>query len=60
MQVAGHRPALALEVELGGEHMDTDAVPSRAQTAQAIEARDRTLEELERSYGPTYAKKLYG
>lgn len=79
--VQGHRPALALVVEidevfhhcakaflrsrlwdpdawpaLDGE----DAVPSRARIAQALERPDESLAELERYYGPDYARRLYG
>lgn len=79
--VQGHRPALALVVEIDevfhhcakaflrsrlwdpgawpapdGE----DAVPSRARIAQALERPDESLAELERYYGPDYARRLYG
>ncbi|WP_320669919.1 pyridoxamine 5'-phosphate oxidase family protein [Patulibacter defluvii] len=37
-----------------------DAVPSRARIAQALERPDEPLEELERYYGPDYARRLYG
>ncbi|NKQ57151.1 pyridoxamine 5'-phosphate oxidase family protein [Amycolatopsis sp. K13G38] len=36
-----------------------DSVPSRALIAQALERPEDSLEELERYYGPDYAKKLY-
>jgi PPOX class probable FMN-dependent enzyme len=36
-----------------------DGVPSRAQIAKALEARDQTLEELDQYYGPSYADRLY-
>ena len=76
MIVAGHRPKLALLVEIEAvfnhcakafmrsklwqsEHWSPDALPSRAQIVQAIEAPDESLDELERYYGPDYAKGLY-
>ncbi|HEU0041890.1 MAG TPA: pyridoxamine 5'-phosphate oxidase family protein [Jiangellaceae bacterium] len=42
------------------ENWDTDAVPSRARIAKALERPDDALDELERYYGPSYAAGLYG
>ncbi|GAA4673580.1 pyridoxamine 5'-phosphate oxidase family protein [Phytohabitans rumicis] len=42
------------------ETWDPDALPSRARIAKDLERKDDPLEELERYYGPEYAKKLYG
>lgn len=42
------------------ESWDTDAVPSRARIAKALERPDDALDELERYYGPSYAAGLYG
>jgi PPOX class probable FMN-dependent enzyme len=36
-----------------------DAVPSRARIAHQLERPDESVAELERYYGPAYAKKLY-
>lgn len=36
-----------------------DAAPSRAEIAKAIERQSDSMEELERYYGPDYAKRLY-
>ncbi|MGA9311777.1 MAG: pyridoxamine 5'-phosphate oxidase family protein [Pseudonocardiaceae bacterium] len=38
---------------------DPQAAPSRAQIAQRLERPNDTLEDLERYYGPAYAKGLY-
>lgn len=76
LEVNGHRPKLALEVEIAtlfyhcakafmrSELWDPstwapDAMPSRAQIVNAIEAPQQTLEELEAYYGPAYAQGLY-
>jgi PPOX class probable FMN-dependent enzyme len=37
-----------------------DAVPSRAAIAQSLERPEDSLEELQRYYGPDYARALYG
>ncbi|MCZ1010697.1 pyridoxamine 5'-phosphate oxidase family protein [Streptomyces lydicus] len=42
------------------ETWQPDALPSRARIVKGVELRDMPLEELERHYGPEYAKKLYG
>lgn len=42
------------------ETWQPDAMPSRARIVKGVELRDMPLEELERHYGPEYAKKLYG
>jgi hypothetical protein len=42
------------------KNWDTDAVPSRARIAKALERPDDALEELERYYGPSYTAGLYG
>jgi hypothetical protein len=34
-------------------------LPSRARIAQTLESPDESMENLERYYGPEYAKKLY-
>jgi uncharacterized protein len=36
-----------------------DAAPSRAQIVQCLERPDKSLEDLQRYYGPTYATRLY-
>ena len=36
------------------------ALPSRAEIVKSIEDVPETLEELEKYYGPDYAKRLYG
>lgn len=41
------------------ETWDPGAVPSRAQIAKGLDRPDDPLEELERYYGPEYAKALY-
>ncbi|MDT0458693.1 pyridoxamine 5'-phosphate oxidase family protein [Streptomyces sp. DSM 41527] len=42
------------------ETWQPDALPSRARIVKGVELQDMPLEELERHYGPEYAKKLYG
>ncbi|WP_336053296.1 pyridoxamine 5'-phosphate oxidase family protein [Streptomyces sp. CA2R101] len=42
------------------ETWQPDALPSRARIVKGVELPDMPLEELERHYGPEYAKKLYG
>ncbi|WP_093641228.1 pyridoxamine 5'-phosphate oxidase family protein [Streptomyces sp. 2224.1] len=42
------------------ETWQPDALPSRARIVKGVELQDVPLEELERHYGPEYAKKLYG
>lgn len=37
-----------------------EALPSHASLVKSVQATDETLEELERYYGPAYAKGLYG
>ena len=37
-----------------------DALPSHAQIVKSVQRTDETLEELERYYGPEYARRLYG
>jgi uncharacterized protein len=41
------------------ETWDPDALPSRARLVQAVERPADSIEELERYYGPEYAKSLY-
>lgn len=41
------------------QRWNSDAAPSRAQIARALERPEQSLEELEAYYGPTYAEKLY-
>ncbi len=41
------------------ETWDPDALPSRARLVQAVERPADSVEELERYYGPEYAKSLY-
>ncbi|MEV5509683.1 pyridoxamine 5'-phosphate oxidase family protein [Streptomyces orinoci] len=41
------------------ETWNPEAVPSRARIAQAMERPEDSLEELERYYGPDYARNLY-
>jgi PPOX class probable FMN-dependent enzyme len=41
------------------ETWGSEELPSRARIAQALEIPDEPLENLERYYGPEYAKKLY-
>jgi PPOX class probable FMN-dependent enzyme len=41
------------------ETWDSGDVPSRACIARTLEGREESMEELERYYGPEYAKKLY-
>ncbi|WP_214411154.1 pyridoxamine 5'-phosphate oxidase family protein [Sphaerisporangium fuscum] len=77
MIVKGHRPALALVVEIEQiffhcakaflrsalwkpETWNPGALPSHAQIVKSVQATEETLEELERYYGPEYAKRLYG
>ncbi|SDT12262.1 hypothetical protein SAMN04488543_3092 [Friedmanniella luteola] len=73
--VKGHRPlvALVVEVEEVFHHCSKaflrsrlwdpqswdDPVPPRPVIAQALEAREETLEALTAYYGPAYAEKLY-
>ncbi|HVV22038.1 MAG TPA: pyridoxamine 5'-phosphate oxidase family protein [Pseudonocardiaceae bacterium] len=42
------------------ESWEPDAVPSRALISKTLERPEDTLAELERYYGPEYAKRLYG
>jgi PPOX class probable FMN-dependent enzyme len=42
------------------ETWDPESLPSRARISKDLERKDDSLEELERYYGPEYAKKLYG
>lgn len=42
------------------ESWDPDTVPSRALIAKTLERPEDTLAELDRYYGPEYAKRLYG
>jgi hypothetical protein len=42
------------------ETWDPDALPSRARIAKSVERPDDDLAELERYYGPAYARRLYG
>jgi uncharacterized protein len=37
-----------------------DALPSHAQLVKSVQPTEETLEELERHYGPQYARELYG
>ena len=77
MTVQGHRPVLALVVEIEQiffhcmkafmrsqlwepQTWAPDAFPSHAQLVKSVQPTDETLEELERYYGPSYAKRLYG
>jgi PPOX class probable FMN-dependent enzyme len=77
MMVKGHRPILALVVEIEQifyhcakafmrsslwqpESWRPDALPSRASLVKEVQRVEATLEELERHYGPEYAKHLYG
>ncbi|QXJ20153.1 pyridoxamine 5'-phosphate oxidase family protein [Actinomadura graeca] len=77
MVVKGHRPALALVVEIEQIFFhcakalmrsdlwkpgtwEPDALPSRARILKDVQYTEASLEELERYYGPEYAKKLYG
>lgn len=76
MVVAGHRPRLAILVEIDEvfhhcskaflrsklwqtETWAPDAMAPRAVIAKALERPDDSLAELERYYGPEYAKRLY-
>jgi PPOX class probable FMN-dependent enzyme len=76
MMVKGHRPTLALLVEIEQiflhcakafmrsslwkpETWRPDALPSHAQIVKSVEDVDATLPDLERYYGPDYAKRLY-
>jgi uncharacterized protein len=77
MIVKGHRPALALLVEIDQIFFHCmkafmrsglwdpatwapDALPSHACIVKSVQSTEETLEELERYYGPQYAKGLYG
>lgn len=77
MIVKGHRPALALLVEIEQifihcmksfmrsrlwkqETWDPGALPSHPRLVKSVQPTEETLEELERYYGPAYAKGLYG
>ncbi|MEU9123049.1 pyridoxamine 5'-phosphate oxidase family protein [Streptomyces sp. NPDC048506] len=42
------------------ETWQPDALPSRARIVKSLEAKDRSLAELEEHYGPRYAERLYG
>ncbi|MFC8847753.1 MULTISPECIES: pyridoxamine 5'-phosphate oxidase family protein [unclassified Micromonospora] len=42
------------------ESWQPDALPSRARLAKELEAPTESLAELERYYGPAYARKIYG
>jgi predicted pyridoxine 5'-phosphate oxidase superfamily flavin-nucleotide-binding protein len=42
------------------ETWNSDALPSRARISQTLERPDNALEDLERYYGPEYAKHIYG
>jgi PPOX class probable FMN-dependent enzyme len=42
------------------ETWDLDALPSRAHIAHTVERTDDSLDDLQRYYGPEYAKNLYG
>jgi PPOX class probable FMN-dependent enzyme len=42
------------------ETWDSDALPSRAHIAHTVERTDDSLDDLQRYYGPEYAKNLYG
>jgi PPOX class probable FMN-dependent enzyme len=75
MVVAGHRPVLALVVDveevfhhcskaflrsnLWDPQAWRDEMPSRARIAKALERPDDSLAELERYYGPGYSAGLY-
>ena len=75
MSVKGHRPILALVVEieeifhhcakaflrsqLWRPETWLDPVPSRPVIAKTLDAREQTLEELTAYYGDQYAKHLY-
>jgi PPOX class probable FMN-dependent enzyme len=39
---------------------DPDALPPHAQIVKSVQHTEETLEELERYYGPEYARRLYG
>ena len=76
MQVLGHRPLLALVVEveevfhhcakaflrskLWRPETWQDPLPPRPVIAKTFERQDQTLAEIERHYGPEYATQLYG
>ncbi len=76
MQVLGHRPILALVVEveevfhhcakaflrskLWRPESWQDPLPSRPVIAKTFERQDQTLAEIERHYGPEYTAQLYG
>ena len=75
MVVKGHRPILALVVEieeifhhcakaflrsqLWQPESWQDPVPSRAEIAHELEAKEQTVEQLTEYYGEQYAAKLY-
>jgi PPOX class probable FMN-dependent enzyme len=76
MTVRGHRPVLALVVEIDEifhhcskaflrsdlwrpETWQPGAAPTRPEIAKALEQPEADLTELERYYGPDYAKTLY-
>jgi PPOX class probable FMN-dependent enzyme len=42
------------------ETWNPDALPSHAHIVKSVQHTEETLEELERYYGPAYAKRLYG
>ncbi|MBC6460562.1 pyridoxamine 5'-phosphate oxidase family protein [Actinomadura sp. HBU206391] len=42
------------------ETWEPDALPSHAQIVKSVQRTEETLEQLERYYGPEYAKRLYG
>lgn len=42
------------------ETWNPDALPSHARIVKSLQQTEETLEELERHYGPEYAKRLYG
>jgi uncharacterized protein len=42
------------------ETWNPDGLPSHARIVKDVQRTDETLEELERYYGPDYAKRLYG
>jgi PPOX class probable FMN-dependent enzyme len=42
------------------ETWNPDVLPSHARIVKSVQQTEETLEELERHYGPEYAKRLYG
>lgn len=60
-QVFFHCPKAFMRAKLWQpETWEPGAMPSRARIVQCVERPDDPIEELERYYGPAYAKKLYG